>query len=48
MSNVMDFGTYVANKNVCLQSGFANEIGFINEMIVHLFWLISFGLDITE
>ena len=33
MSNVMDFGTCVANENACLWNLFTNELGFINEMI---------------
>ena len=29
----MDFDTYVAKRNACLWNVFANELGFINEMI---------------
>ena len=37
MSTVVDFGTYVANGNACLWNMFANEFGFINEIIFHVF-----------
>ena len=33
MSNVMDFGTCVANVNACFWNVFTNDLGFINEMI---------------
>ena len=37
MSSVMDFSNCVANRNAYLSNKFANEFGFINEMIFHVF-----------
>ena len=35
--NVMDFDTFVANVNAYLWNEFANELGFINEIIFYVF-----------
>ena len=44
MSNIMDFGTFMTNRNAYLWNVFTNELSFINEMIsmcfewIHLVW----------
>ena len=48
MSNAINFGTCVANGNAYLWNVFANECGFVNEMIFQVIWLDSFYLEIDK